>query len=204
MFYYDEEYDREKVVKNNDRLNRVINDFFNRYSKDNYTIYIDHLIERRKSRLDDNPKNKKQVQNKITNQYKPDWSNREVIQGSFDSHHLISHIPDEVIRQPGKRVMNAIDNIYSGNSLPSYSKDVRHIEKVKCDLINYSIRADRCESFIGHGEQSLDVRPTDPRKSFDGYSGWKGTLSYCTKQMYNVDKMLEVHDYSNSNILKGV
>jgi len=199
--YWYDEYNREKVEANNDRFNKVINDFFNRYKKDNYALYVDHFIERRESRLDDNHENKKQVLNTITNQHEYDWSNREVIQGSFDSHHLISHIPDEVIRQPGKRVMNAIDNVYGGNGLPSHVRDEHRIEEVKCDLIDYALRK-RC-GFIGHGKQSLDVRPTDPRKSFDGYSGWKGALSYCTKQMYSVDKMLEVYDYRNSNILKG-
>lgn len=200
--YWYKEYNRKKVEENNDRFNKVINDFFNRYSKDDHAVYVDHFIERRDDKLDDKTENKKQVLNTITNKYESDWSNREVVQGSFDSHHLVSYIPDEIIREPGTRVMNAIDAVYGGYGLPFHLRDESRIDEVKCDLIDYALRK-RC-AFIGHGEQSLDVRPTDPRKSFDGYSGWKGALSYCTKKMYNVDKMLEVYDYRNSNILKGV
>jgi len=200
--YWYDEYNREKVEENNDRFNKVINDFFNRYGKDDHTLYLDHFIERREDKLDNKIDNKKQVLNTITNQYESDWSNREVVQGSFDSHHLVSYIPDEIIRAPGTRVMNAIETIYSSNGLQFNLRDEDRFEEIKCDLIDYALRK-RCR-FIGHGEDSLDVRPTDSRKSFDGYSGWKGALSYCTKQMYNVDKMLEVYDYCNSNILKGV
>ena len=199
--YWHDDYNREKVEENNDRFNKVLNDFFNRYNKDDHTLYVDHFIERREDRLDNKIENKKQVLNTITNQYESDRSNREVVPGSFDSHHLVSYIPDEIIREPGTRVMNAIDNVYGGNGLPFRLRDEDRIEEVKCDLIDYALRK-RC-GFIGHGEQSLDVRPTDPRKSFDSYSGWKGALSYCTKQMYSVDKILEVYDYRNSNILKG-
>lgn len=200
--YWYDEHNRERVEENNDRFNKVINDFFNRYGKDDLTLYVDHFIERREDRLDNKIENKRQILNTITNQYESDWSNREIIEGSLDSHHLISYIPDEIIRKPGKRVTNAIDNVYGRNGLPFHLRDEDRIEEVKCDLIDHVLRK-RC-GFIGHGEQSLDVRPTDPRKGFDGYSGWKGAVAYVTKQMYNVDKILEVYDYRNSNIFKGV
>ena len=201
-YYYDEN-DRVKVEENNQRINRVINDFFNRYNRSGNEIFVDHFIERFEDKLDDKVENKSFVLNTVTNEYDFDWTNREVIKGSFHTHHLVSYIPDEVIKEPDKRVMNAIDNVYGGNGLPFHLRSEDRIEEVKCDLLEYTLRK-RCNHFIGNGEQSLDVKPVDVHRGYDGYSGWKGAVAYVTKQMYNVDKMLEVYDYHNSNILKGV
>jgi len=198
--YYYKEYDREVVVRNNERMNRVVNDFFNQYDRENKRIYIDHFIERYEDSYDDEGSRKSPVLNTITGEYELDWCNREKKQGSFHSHHLVSCIPDEIIIQPGKRVMNGINSVYGGNGLPAYLRDEERIEEVKCDLLDYALRK-RCE-FIGNSEKSLDVRPIDPRRSFDGYSGWKGAVAYVTKNMTSVDKIVQIYDGRNSNILK--
>lgn len=70
--YWYDEHNREKVEENNDKFNKVVNNFFNRYSKDDHTLYIDHFIERREDRLDNKIEKKRQVLNTITNQYESD------------------------------------------------------------------------------------------------------------------------------------
>ena len=36
---------------------------------------------------------------------------------------------------------------------------------------------------------------------FDGYRGWQGQVAYVTKNMYNVDNIIEIYDSRNSSVL---
>ena len=49
---------------------------------------------------------------------------------------------------------------------------------------------DRCD-FISTSHMSIDIQPSDEYGSFDGYKGWKGMVAYVTKNMYNVDNIVE-------------
>ena len=48
---------------------------------------------------------------------------------------------------------------------------------------------------------SIDIQPSDEYGSFDGYKGWKGQVAYVTKNMYNVDNIVEIYDSKNSSVL---
>jgi hypothetical protein len=58
----------------------------------------------------------------------------------------------------------------------------------------------RCD-FIGKSSMSLDIQSSQEYGRFDGYKGWKGIVAYVTKTMYNIDNIVQVYDYENSDIL---
>ena len=69
------------------------------------------------------------------------------------------------------------------------------------DLIEHSIR-DRCD-FVGNSTASIDIQPVNKFREFDGYSGWKGMITYTCKMMYNVDNTVEIYDSRNNSILSN-
>lgn len=200
-YYYDQD-DRREVEENNDRLNRVIDDFFNPRGRSEYMITKDHFIERHRDKLVRKQEDLRPFRNTITDEYELDYSNVEVKPGSFHVHTLISDISDDVIYRPNSKIRKAIPNIYMLDDIPlSLMQDEEGLERVKMDLLDYALR-DRC-GFIGNSKSSLDITPQSDYGWFDGYKGWKGMVAYVTKQMYNVDKMIEIYDCRNSTILSN-
>jgi len=197
--YWYDEYSRKEVQKNNKRINDVVNDFFNPKQDDRFIITLDHFIETGEDKL---IKTKPKKVKGFMGEMEFDWET-DIKKGSYGTHTLMSWIPDECITKPLKRVRDAIDRVYGIGDIPCSLKDEEGIEQVKIDLLNYALR-DRCDYFIGNGDQALDITPTDEHGVYDGYRGWKGAVSYVTKQMYNVDKILDVYDQENSTILDGV
>ena len=196
-YYYDQQ-NRKEVVKHNDRMNRVIDDFFNPRNKNEYMLTHDHFIERHKDQFV--KKDPKAVLNTLTQEYELDWCQVEIKRGGFHVHTLVSDIDDEVIINPNGKIRNAIERIYGMDQIPySLLQSEEGMTQVKKDLLDYAIR-DRCD-FIGNSVDSLDIKPASEYGSYDGYYGWKGLIAYVTKEMYNVDNMVEIYDHDNNTIL---
>jgi hypothetical protein len=196
-YYYDQQ-DRLEVVGHNDRMNRVMDDFINPRGMNEYMITHDHFMERHKDQFV--KKDPKAVLNTITNEYEMDWCQVEIKRGGFHVHTLISEVDDDVVLQPNKKIRKAIEKIYGMDEVPvSLLQSEVGMTRVKTDLIEYAIRK-RCD-FLGKSGNSLDIVPEAEYEGYDGYSGWKGLIAYVTKNMYNVDNMVEIYDAKNSTIL---
>ena len=185
--YYYEVYNRAEVQKDNERLNNVLNDLFNTRGTSEYYVDVNHFIERHEDKL--KKKSSKAVKNTITNEYELDWD-KELVEGRFHVHSLVGRIDDDVIIQPSSKIRKAIEREYGLDEIPFYSRDDEGIEKLKLDIMERTIR-ERCRS-IGNSLSSLDVRPTNECREYDGYRGWMGAVAYVTKQMYNADKIVEI------------
>lgn len=194
-YHYDQQL-RSEVVSHNDRMNRVIDDFFNPRGIDEYVISKDHFIERHKDKLQ--RVSQQNVLNTISNEYERDWR-MEVKKGGLHTHTLISNIDDDLICKPSKRVRDAIEHIYGIPEIPISLRDDQGLIQVKTDLLDYALRK-RCD-FIGNSNMSLDIIPTDEYGSYEGYRGWKGAVAYVTKKMYNVDNIVDIYDKENSIVL---
>ena len=199
VYYYDQ-HNIKNVRKHNDRVNRVIDDFFNPRGIDKYYLMKDHFIEQHKSKLI--KKEKIQVRNTITNEYELDWdgSSVEIKEGSFHIHSLISGIDDMVVLNPNGKIRNAIPRIYGIETIPiSLLESEEGLTRVKTDLLDYAIR-ERCD-FIGTSGKAIDIQSAQDYGTYDGFRGWKGMVAYVTKEMYNVENIVQVYDYENSGIL---
>ena len=199
-YFYDQQ-DRQKVVEHNDRMNRVLDDFFNPRGSSEYFIMHDHFIERHKDKLV-KKESKRPVLNTLTNEVEFDFSNVEIKKGGFHVHTLISEIDDDVIFRRNRKIQKAVEKIYGLEEIPiSLTQDEWGISKVKMDLIEHSIR-DRCD-FVGNSTASIDIQPVNEFREYDGYTGWKGMIAYACKMMYNVDNMVEIYDSRNNSILSN-
>ena len=194
-YHYDQQL-RSEVVSHNDRMNRVLDDFFNPRGMSEYVIYKDHFIEKHKDVLQ--RVNQQNILNTITKEYEVDWK-MEVKKGGLHTHTLISPIDDDLIQRPSKRVREAIEHIYGLPEIPISMRDSLGLDQVKTDLLDYALRK-RCD-FIGNSNMSLDITPTSEYGSYEGYRGWKGAVAYVTKMMYNVDNIVDIYDKENSIIL---
>jgi len=193
---------RDEVVKHNHRMNNVIDDMMNPRGMNDYFLMHDHYIERHKDKLLKKPENKRPVLNTITNRMEMDWSNAEIERGGFHVHTLVSEINDDVILKPNRNIQKAIERIYGLGELPvSLRSEGYGMTKVKTDLLDYAIR-ERCD-FMGNSVDSLDIVPVSEYAGYDGYKGWKGMVAYVCKQMYNVDKIVEIYDNKNNTILSN-
>jgi hypothetical protein len=198
--YYYEQNDIKKVKEDNKRMNNVIEDFLNQRSVNDYYINKDHFIEQHKDKLV--KKTKKPVLNTIIKEWELDWdgSSIEIKQGGFHVHSLLSEIDDSVVLNPNGKIRKAIEKIYGLDTIPiSLRESDEGLMRVKTDLLEYALRK-RCD-FIGNSQMSLDIQVSQEYGSFDGYKGWKGMVAYVTKTMYNVDNIVQVYDYDNSDIL---
>jgi len=195
VYHYDQQ-SRDKVVEDNKRMNNVVNDFFNPRGKSDYHISLDHFVERHKDKLV--KKERIQVKDTILDDYEFDWR-MEVRKGGFHIHTLISEISDEVVLTGPKKVRDAIDRIYGIGEIPLSLRDDEGLVRVKTDLLEHSIR-NRCD-FVSNSNQSIDIQIASEYSGYDGYKGWKGMVAYVTKNMYNVDNMVEIYDKDNSQVL---
>ena len=198
--YYYEQNNIKKVKEDNKRMNNVIEDFLNPRSDNDYYINKDHFIEQHKDKLV--KKTKKPVLNTIIKEWELDWdgSSIEIKQGGFHVHSLLSEIDDSVVLNPNGKIRKAIEKIYGLDTIPiSLRESDEGLMRVKTDLLEYALRK-RCD-FIGNSQMSLDIQVSQEYGSFDGYKGWKGMVAYVTKTMYNVDNIVQVYDYDNSDIL---
>lgn len=198
--YYYEQNDIKKVKEDNKRMNNVIEDFLNPRSIDDYYICKDHFIEQHKDKLV--KKSRKPVLNTIMKEWELDWdgSSVEIKKGGFHVHSLFSEIDDNVVLNPNGKIRKSIERIYGMDTIPiSLLESDEGLTRVKTDLLEYAIRK-RCD-FIGDSQMSLDIQVAQEYGSFDGYKGWKGMVAYVTKNMYNVDNIVQVYDYANSDIL---
>ena len=98
--YYVQEMDLGTVKKNNKRINQVLDDIFNPRKTGDFYVSKNHFIERRERKL--KPTSAVRVKNTITGSYEIDF-NAEIIEGSFDTHHLIGPINDLVIDYPNSK-----------------------------------------------------------------------------------------------------
>jgi hypothetical protein len=181
-------------------MNNVIDDFLNPRSSGDYYICKDHFIEQHKDKLV--KKTKKPVLNTIIKEWELDWdgSSVEIKKGGFHVHSLFSEIDDNVVLNPNGKIRKAIEKIYGLDTIPiSLLESDEGLTRVKTDLLEYALRK-RCD-FIGDSQMSLDIQVSHEYGSFDGYRGWKGMVAYVTKTMYNVDNIVQVYDYDNSDIL---
>ena len=94
---------------------------------------------------------------------------------------------------------DAIDRIYGIGEIPLSLRDDEGLVRVKTDLLEHSIR-NRCD-FVSNSNQSIDIQIASEYSGYDGYKGWKGMVAYVTKNMYNVDNMVEIYDKDNSQVL---
>jgi hypothetical protein len=198
--YYYEQNNIKKVKEDNKRMNNVIDDFLNPRSSGDYYICKDHFIEQHKDKLV--KKTKKPVLNTIIKEWELDWdgSSVEIKKGGFHVHSLFSEIDDNVVLNPNGKIRKAIEKIYGLDTIPiSLLESDEGLTRVKTDLLEYALRK-RCD-FIGDSQMSLDIQVSHEYGSFDGYRGWKGMVAYVTKTMYNVDNIVQVYDYDNSDIL---
>ena len=194
-YHYDQQ-DREKVQEHNDRINRVLDDFFNPRGMPDRWIQKDHFIERHKDKLV--KKEQVQVRDTLLDEWEYDWQ-MEVRKGGFHVHTLLSDPPDDAVLCPTKRVRDSIGRIYGLDEIPLSLRDEEGLVRVKADLIDRAIK-DRCD-FVSTSHMSIDIQPSNEYGMFDGYRGWKGQVAYVTKNMYNVDNIVEIYDSKNSSVL---
>jgi len=198
--YYYEQDNIKEVKEDNKRVNDVIDDFFNPRESSKYCIIKDHFIEQHKDKLV--KKTKKPVLNTIMNEWELDWDGTsvEIKKGGFHTHSLFSGIDDNIVLNPNGQIRKAIEKIYGLDTIPiSLLESEEGLDKVKRDLLDYAMRR-RCD-FIGKSSMSLDIQSAQEYGRFDGYKGWKGIVAYVTKTMYNIDNIVQVYDYENSEIL---
>ena len=198
--YYYEQNNIKEVKEDNKRMNDVLDDFLNPRLSNDYYISKNHFIEQHKDRLI--KKGRKSVLNTIIKEWELDWdgSSVEIQKGGFHVHSLFSEIDDNVVLNPNGKIRKSIEKIYGMDTIPiSLLESDEGLTRVKTDLLEYAIRK-RCD-FVGKGQLSLDIQASSEYGSFDGYRGWKGMVAYCTKTMYNVDNIVQVYDYDNSDIL---
>lgn len=190
--YYNPQYNRERIVKENKRFHDVLVDMFNPRNHDAYLLRINHFIERH-SRTFEKVSNQK-VLNTIINDY--EWDDvREIKEGSFHVHTLVSSIRTDVMN---RNIRKAVPEVFHVNCLTEDFIDHYGADDVIMDLMNYTLRK-RCD-FIGNGDRSLDIRAVDDRKSYGGSTGWKGMLKYVCKNMIDADSVLEIYDYENNDL----
>jgi hypothetical protein len=198
--YYYEQNNIKEVKEDNKRMNDVLDDFLNPRLSNDYYISKNHFIEQHKDKLV--KKSKRPVLNTIIKEWELDWdgSSVEIQKGGFHVHSLFSEIDDNVVLNPNGKIRKSIEKIYGLDTIPIILLESDEgLTKVKTDLLEYAIRK-RCD-FVGKGQLSLDIQASSEYGSFDGYRGWKGMVAYCTKTMYNVDNIVQVYDYDNSDIL---
>jgi hypothetical protein len=194
-YHYDQQ-DRSLVEEHNDRINMVLDDFFNPRGMPDRWIQKDHFIERHKDKLV--RKEEVQVKNTILDEMEFDWR-MEIKKGGFHVHSLISDPPDDAVWCPSSRVQKAIERVYGMDEIPISLRNDEGLVMVKKELIERALR-DRCD-FMSTSHMSIDIHPSDEYGSFDGYRGWKGQVAYVTKNMYNVDNIVEIYDSKNSTVL---
>jgi len=198
--YYYEQNNIKEVKEDNKRMNDVLDDFLNPRLSNDYYISKNHFIEQHKDKLV--KKSKRPVLNTIIKEWELDWdgSSVEIQKGGFHVHSLFSEIDDDVVLNPNGKIRKSIEKIYGLDTIPiSLLESDEGLTRIKTDLLEYAIRK-RCD-FVGKGQLSLDIQASSEYGSFDGYRGWKGMVAYCTKTMYNVDNIVQVYDYDNSDIL---
>lgn len=195
--YFRETKDLKTIHKNNQRINAALEDLFNTRNKPRYCLLKSHFIESRKDQLKKVSPIK--VKNTITQEYEIDF-NAIIVSGSFDTHHLIGPILDEVIEKPNRKIKKAYQELYPYGIPPEHYLEEPGYIDLKLDLIEYTLR-NKCYDFIGTSEQSLNVLTVDERKSYDGFSGWRGLVAYVTKQITGADNYLIVFDKKNSNVI---
>lgn len=198
--YYYEQNSIKEVKEDNKRMNDVLDDFLNPRLSNDYYISKNHFIEQHKDKLV--KKGSRPVLNTIIKEWELDWdgSSVEIQKGGFHVHSLFSEIDDDVVLNPNGKIRKSIEKIYGIDTIPiSLLESDEGLTRVKTDLLEYAIRK-RCD-FVGKGQLSLDIQASSEYGSFDGYRGWKGMVAYCTKTMYNVDNIVQVYDYDNSDIL---
>ena len=105
---------------------------------------------------------------------------------------------ERVLTRPNRKIKKLIQKIYGQKGIP----DKEDKETTIMCLIDYALR-DRC-SFIGHSNNSLDIRNSRHYAGYGGYTGWKGMVSYVTKDMYSIDSIDEIFDYKNNKTLRGM
>ena len=179
--YIRHETDRQLVTRNNKRINAVIDDLFNPRRKKEFHLSKDHYLERHKSEL---------IEEK--DEYK-------IRIGGFHVHTLITSIDDKVFKKPNRNIRKSLNHIYGTNVIPLDLVKERGKNEIVRQLLTHNITK-RC-GFVGTGKNSINIVGSSDHKEFDGYTGWKGLVSYCTKQMYNTDKIIEIYDHQNSSSL---
>ena len=175
------ESDRRLVVRNNKRINAVIDDLFNPRRKKDYHLSKDHFLERHKDQLIEENE---------------EWRVRV---GGFHVHTLITSIDDQVFKKPNRNIRKSLNHIYGREITPIDLVREKGKDQVVRELLTHNITR-RC-GFVGTGKNSLNIIGSSDHKDFDGYTGWMGLISYCTKQMYNTDKIIEIYDHQNSSSL---
>lgn len=193
--YFVKEMNLERVKKNNRRINAVLDDMFNPRKIGAFRVSRDHFIERRGPSL--RKTSAVRVLNTITGKYEYDF-NAEIFAGSFDTHHLIGPIRDEVIDRPNKNIRNALAEIYPYGAIPRNSWGDPEYMIIEKDLISYAIKK-RCYKFVGNSAQSLNAIAADSHRCFDGFSGYRGLVAYVTKSIRSAEDLLIGYDSDNSD-----
>ena len=198
--YYYDQYNRKEVVKNNDRFNKVLEDFFNPRNVQEYKLTNAHFIERHEDKFI------KIIQPEPlwnTGNKRIDNNNWEVKRGSYHVHTLISDIDQKVLKKPNKNIRRELRRMFGPLGIPqTILNSSVCVTAIITILIERALR-NRC-NFIGHSKNSLDIKIANEYKAFDGYSGWKGMVAYVTKMMYNVNNICEVYDLDNDLLLRKI
>ena len=194
--YYYYEPDRNKILKHNDRVNRVIDDLFNPRGYDEYHVSKDHFIERHRPTLARNSEDEVRTIDEVDAHENEDWYIKE---GGFHNHLLLPDIDEKVLQKPNSSIRRRWKEITGSKHLdPDLIKTESDRIKVVKKLLEKPFH-ERCY-FVSKGEPCIDIIDANDKYNYDDYQGWKGLVAYCTKKMYNPDMMLEVFDNQNSTL----
>lgn len=194
--YYKYETRRKKIVEHNHRVGKVLNDMFNPRGTIDYHISINHFIEKHQSFLKRDKLDK--VLNTITGEYEFDGE-KKIVDGGYHIHTLVSAIDELAIENPNRNIRRALPELGIDFIHSSFIEEVGY-EDIIADLMDYTLK-ERCD-FIGTSSQSLNITIENPRKSYNGFSGWKGMVAYCCKGMKDADSILEIYDYENNDLTR--
>ena len=179
--YYYHQDDRTKVIDDNKRVNVVLDDLFNPRNRNEYQLDKDHFIERHQDQLIE------------------DNGEYRIRRGGFHIHTLITELDDKIFTRPNRNIRKSLNHLYKKEVIPTQLVEEEGKTEIVRKLITHNLTR-RC-GFVGTGKKCIDIVDTQNYKEFDGYTGWKGLVSYCTKNMYNTTNIVEIYDHQNSNSL---
>ncbi len=87
-------------------------------------------------------------------------------------------------------------------TLGFYELPVTNITDDEMDFYKIKLLEGVCRrsEIVGNSGASIKTITASEDKGYDGYSGWKGLISYTTKRCYNAYMMIETIDNDNSSL----
>ena len=208
LSYYNKYDNRDTIIKQHRFIRNQIEEIFNpryRNRSDKQSLFC--FVERHKSYLT-NTLGKRfylfnqvltsnEVKNTITNNVEYDYIDSEIRLGAYHSHILKSKIHDSLLLDPSKKLKNLMRE-----TLGFYELPVTNITDDEMDFYKIKLLEGVCRrsEIVGNSGASIKTITASEDKGYDGYSGWKGLISYTTKRCYNAYMMIETIDNDNSSL----